>query len=92
MRPNTDRADWVLAGALVLALVVEVGCSAAFASEVCFYGSRKFSEGAQLSVACVTARLQPTVCTVIVCSSGEWVKRDPPQCTHREGCPPRAPR
>lgn len=93
MRPNTGCADRVLVGALAttIALVAEVGFATAFASQFCFYGSRKFSEGAKLSVACATARAQPTVCTVIVCSSGAWVKRDPPQCTFREGCPPRAP-
>jgi hypothetical protein len=78
--------------AITMALVADVTCSAAFASQVCFYGTRKFSEGAKLSVACATARAQPTVCTVIVCSGGAWVKHDPPECnSRREGCPPRAP-
>ena len=90
MTSNRGWADRVLAGAFGTTIAL-FGCSAAFASQICFYGNRKFSEGAKLSVACATARAQPTVCTVIVCRSGAWVKRDPPQCTFREGCPPRAP-
>jgi len=91
MRPNTGRADQLLSGALATVIVL-VGCSTAFASQICFYGNRKYSEGAKLSVACTVVRAQPTVCTVIVCSNGAWVKRDPPQCNfRREGCPPRAP-
>ena len=85
----TDR---ILVGAFVMAVIAASNCSAAFAQQSCFYGSRKYSEGAKLSVACATARAQPTICTVIVCSSGAWVRRDPPQCdSRREGCPPRAP-
>jgi hypothetical protein len=47
MRSNTGCADWVVVGALVIALAAEVGCSAALASQVCFYGSRKFLGGCQ---------------------------------------------
>jgi nicotinamide-nucleotide amidase len=90
MRSNIGWVDRVLAGAFVTTIALFC-CSAPLASQICFYGNRKFSEGAKLSVACATARAQPTVCTVIVCRSGAWVNRDPPQCTFREGCPPRAP-
>jgi hypothetical protein len=74
---------------MVVAIGISVGTTAR-AAQSCFYHSKQFSEGAKLSVSCVTTKGRPNTCTVIVCTAGTWIKRDQVQC-NRDGCPPRAP-